>query len=139
MIEEKVVKTLRRLPATQQQEALNYVEYLAQKGGHPAPSEAKELPDAATPADYQSNETLNAFTAITRFLTLDSSQFSAAQRQAYEQACKTLKQGRSSGDPRILGLFTGLGQISDDFDAPLPDEDLFWGEASNANGFSEHS
>ena len=27
--------------------------------------------------------------------------------------------------PRVMGLFEGQGWISDDFDAPLPDE--FWG------------
>lgn len=32
MIEEKVVKALRRLPAAQQQEVLNFAEFLAQKG-----------------------------------------------------------------------------------------------------------
>jgi hypothetical protein len=51
----------------------------------------------------------------------------AAQRQAYAQAYERLKQGRSADEPRVLGLFDGLGQISDDFDASLPDEDLFWG------------
>jgi hypothetical protein len=82
---------------------------------------------------------LSAFTAVARFLTLDTSQFSAAQRRAYEEACAALKQGREAGDRRILGLFAGLGRISEDFDAPLPDESLFWGETSDANGLSERS
>jgi hypothetical protein len=63
-------------------------------------------------------------TAIAHFLTLDTSHFSATERQAYEQARETLKRGRRSGEPRILGLFVQLAQMADDFDDPLPDEAL---------------
>jgi hypothetical protein len=50
-------------------------------------------------------DTLELSTAIAHFLTLDTSHFSAAERQAYEQARETLKRGRRSGEPRILRPF----------------------------------
>jgi len=34
----------------------------------------------------------------------------------------------TSGKPRIAGLHTGMGWMSDDFDAALPDS--FWGNAA---------
>jgi hypothetical protein len=103
------------------------MEYLAQKSSQTAPIETEMPPAEAATADAPAAEMANAFAAIARFLTLDEAQLPAAQRQAYAQAYERLKQGRSADEPRILGLFDGLGQISDDFDAPLPDEDLFWG------------
>jgi hypothetical protein len=137
MLEEKVMKTLRRLPVSQQQEALDFMEYLAQKSSQTARVETEAPPSAAATADAPAAEMANAFAAIARFLTLDEAQLPAAQRQAYAQAYERLKQGRSADEPRVLGLFDGLGQISDDFDAPLPDEDLFWGGASDSNGISK--
>ena len=50
--------------------------------------------------------------------------FSAGQREAYEHACEVLQQRQEADMSRILGLFAGLGEISEDFDAPLPDENL---------------
>ena len=61
---------------------------------------------------------------IRRFLTRDTSRFTAAQRRAYERVCAAIRQGRSPHEPRILGLFAGLIQVADDFDAPLPSRGL---------------
>ena len=72
--------------------------------------------------------------SLHRFLTLDTSHFTDAQKQAYERACIILQRGRKADEPRILGLFAGLGEISEDFDAPLSDEYLFLGEETNEYG-----
>jgi hypothetical protein len=64
---------------------------------------------------------------------VDTSQFSTAQREAYGLACETLKQRPEADTSRILGLFAGLGEISEDFDAPLPDENLYWEDDTNDN------
>lgn len=77
----------------------------------------------------------NELTAVLdRFLKLDTAHFTDEQRQAYERTCQLLQHGRVSGEPRIAGLFSGLVQITDDFDAPLPDETLFWGANSDEYG-----
>lgn len=47
-----------------------------------------------------------------------------------------MQRGRQADEPRILGLFAGLAKVSDDFDAPLPDEDIFWGAETDENGVS---
>ena len=71
-----------------------------------------------------------------RFLTMDTSQFTAVQRQAYNRACAIIRRGRSPDEPRILGLFAGLMEVADDFDAPLPDEEAFWGQGTDEFGMS---
>jgi hypothetical protein len=73
---------------------------------------------------------------VGRFLSLDVSQWTAAQQQAYAQAKQAIQNGRQSNEPRILGLFSGLIEISDDFDAPLPDEAAFWGEETDEYGMT---
>jgi len=72
--------------------------------------------------------------AIHDFLTMDTSHFTPAQQQAYTRSCALIQQGRRPDEPRILGLFAGLGEIADDFNDPLPDEDLFWGEETDEYG-----
>ena len=69
-------------------------------------------------------------------LSLDVSQLTKAQRRAYKRTQALLQRGRQADEPRILGLFAGLAQVSDDFDAPLPDEDIFWGAETDEYGVS---
>ena len=61
-----------------------------------------------------------------RFLNLDTSGFTQQQLDAYHQARERLIRGRKPNQPRILGLTGGIVKMSDDFNAPLPDEDLFY-------------
>ena len=68
----------------------------------------------------------DVFAAVQHFLTMDTSQFTEDQRRAYEQASTLVRKGRRPNEPRLLGLFSGLVQIADDFDAPVPDEDLMF-------------
>jgi hypothetical protein len=75
-------------------------------------------------------------TLIAPFLTLDISRFTPQQRQLYQQNCMLLSHERSPKEPRLLGLFSGLVTIADDFDAPLADEALFWGAETDEFGLS---
>jgi hypothetical protein len=96
----------------------------------PAPSLASEVsavklePDTVDPVVLQD------------FLVIDTAQFTSAQRQAYERVKTTIQKGHRPNEPRILGLFKGLIRVADDFDAPLADEGLFWGESTNESGIS---
>jgi len=88
-------------------------------------------------------EVANATHAL---LTLDTSHFTVEQHKAYERACAIIKRGRQKDEPRILpssgqawGVFEGLIEVADDFDAPLPDEGLFWGEGTDEYGMFGHS
>ena len=74
--------------------------------------------------------------ALHHFLTMDISHFTPPQRHAYNRACALLKRGRQPDEPRILGLFTGLVDMADDFDAPLPNEIDFWGSQSDKYGIN---
>ncbi|MCB0164708.1 MAG: hypothetical protein KDI79_10800 [Anaerolineae bacterium] len=76
----------------------------------------------------KSEEQETVIDAVEHLLTLDISRFTPEQQQAYEKTKSLVQQGRLPHEPRILGLFEGLMEVSDDFDSPLPDEDLFWGE-----------
>ena len=78
-----------------------------------------------TPGD--ANDSLN-------FFEIDTAQFTPAQLQAYERTSALIEQGRKLDEPRILGLFTGLIAVADDFDDPLPDEAIFWGETTDEDG-----
>jgi hypothetical protein len=64
--------------------------------------------------------------AIQRFLQIDTSGFTQRQLDAYHHTCAQIRKGRKPGDPRILGLTGGLAELADDFNDPLPDEDLFY-------------
>lgn len=74
--------------------------------------------------------------ASEQFLAVDTSQFTEDQRQAYAQASLLVQKGRRPDEPRLLGLFAGLVQIADDFDTPVPDEELFWGKSTDEYGVS---
>ena len=74
-----------------------------------------------------------------RFLAQDVSQWTTEQQQAYARTKKMIENGRRPDEPRILGLFSGLIEVSDDFDAPLPDEDSFWGEETDEYGMTKTS
>ncbi len=78
----------------------------------------------------------DAFDAVQHFLAIDTSQLTDDQRRAYTQASKLVRKGRRPHEARLLGLFSGLVQIADDFDTSGPDEDLFWGAGSNEDGLS---
>lgn len=82
------------------------------------------------------SEATTEMAATHHFLTMDTSHFTAVQRRAYDRAYAIIRRGRRPDEPRILGLFEGLVQIADDFDAPLPDENMFWGESTNECGMS---
>lgn len=73
---------------------------------------------------------------IRDFLAMDSAQFTPVQRQAYERIKLTLQTSHHPNKPRTLGLFEGLIQIADDFDAPLTDENQFWGDSTDESGIS---
>lgn len=88
----------------------------------------------ATGLSSKSEEQVNIINAVQHLLTLDTSHFTPEQQQAYERAKSLVQQGRLPHEPRILGLFEGLMEVSDDFDSPLPDEDLFWGEDTDETG-----
>lgn len=74
--------------------------------------------------------------SINRFLALDTSAFTPEQQAAYERTSTLLRRGRRPDEPRILGMFAGMVQVSDDFDAPLPDEELWYGSETDEYGIS---
>lgn len=82
----------------------------------------------------KSEEQETVIDAVEHLLTLDISRFTPEQQQAYEKTKSLVQQGRLPHEPRILGLFEGLMEVSDDFDSPLPDEDQFWGEDTDETG-----
>ncbi|MGB0388773.1 MAG: hypothetical protein ACPGWR_28470 [Ardenticatenaceae bacterium] len=100
----------------------------------PAPPLTTKLPTKP-----KASNTIEVSDATHRFLTMDTSHFTVDQLQAYERACTIIKQGRRPDEPRIWGVFAGLIDIADDFDAPLPDQELFWGEGSDEYGMSLES
>lgn len=74
--------------------------------------------------------------AIQSFLALDTSSFTPKQKEAHARASAILRKGRQADEPRILGIFAGLVEISDDFDDPLPDEDLWYGSETDEYGMT---
>lgn len=76
--------------------------------------------------------------AIQQFLTMDTSHFTPEQVKAYERTSALLRKGRTPDEPRILDLFAGLIEVSEDFDAPLPDDiiDLFYGSETDEYGIT---
>jgi hypothetical protein len=72
--------------------------------------------------------------AIQRFLQIDTSRFTQRQLDAYYHTREQIRKGRKPGEPRILGLTGGLAKLAEDFNEPLPDEDLFYnGETATRN------
>jgi hypothetical protein len=76
--------------------------------------------------------------AIQQFLAMDTSHFTPEQLKAYERTSALLRKGRKPNEPRILDLFAGLIEVSEDFDAPLPDDiiDLFYGSETDEYGIT---
>ena len=100
------------------------------------PTDSVEIIILPATLELREAEIDNVPADIHQFLTRDTSHFTADQRQAYDRVCTAIRRGRNPNEPRILGLFAGLMQVTDDFDAPLPDEDLFWGEGTDEYGMS---
>jgi len=75
-----------------------------------------------------------ASAAIDDFMAVPPIDATNDERAAYDRVCAVLRHGRGADEPRILGLFAGLLQITDDFDAPLADEDLYGGIYTDAYG-----
>jgi hypothetical protein len=71
------------------------------------------------------------------FLSLDTFHFTPEEKQAYLLTSQILQQQKAANTVRIAGLFAGLVHSQDDFDAPLTDEDLFWGAGTDAYGMVE--
>lgn len=63
--------------------------------------------------------------------------WSGKQQAVYQNLVESVKR-YSSEQPRQLGLCTGLVEIDNDFDAPLPTElaALFWGSETDEFGIS---
>jgi hypothetical protein len=85
----------------------------------------REERSAAPSSGRQNNHEVSA--AIDDFMAAAPIYLTDDERAAYDRVCTVLRHGRRADEPRILGLFAGLLQISDDFDAPLADEDLYAG------------
>ncbi len=67
---------------------------------------------------------------------LDTSQMSDEQSAARERTLALLAEKPQPGAPRRLGIFDGLVEISDDFNDPLPDEEIYWGSLTDEYGMS---
>ena len=67
---------------------------------------------------------------------LDASQMTDEQRAARERTLSLLAEKPQPGAPRRLGIFDGLVEIADDFNAPLPDEEIYWGSLTDEYGMS---
>jgi hypothetical protein len=93
------------------------------------------LPVIETEANSATGEDSSG-TILADFLTMDTSHFTVEEKQAYLHISQILQQDRTADSPRIAGLFKGLVQIKDNFDDPLPDEDLFWGTDTDAYGIT---
>lgn len=100
------------------------------------PADQVEVIILPAPTNTFSPEAEADAAAASIHLSVDTSRLTEVQHRAYERMQTLLKQGRKPDEPRILGLFSGLVQISDDFDEPLPDEDLYWGEGTDEYGVS---
>lgn len=74
--------------------------------------------------------------ALAEFLALDTSGYTPEQKAAHERVSAYILGGRKEGEPYPLGLFEGFGSLSEDFDDPLPDEDLWYGSETDEYGLS---
>lgn len=66
---------------------------------------------------------------LQRFESIDTSTFTPEQLQAFNRTHMLLRKGRKADEPRMFGLFQGLGEIADDFNE-FPEEyiDLFYAD-----------
>lgn len=93
------------------------------------------LPQAQSPQILGQAIDRSEQTAVIRqFLARDITQFTIEQKEAYHQICQMLQQKLMTDSPRIPGLFAGFVQVADDFDDPLPDEEMFWGFGTDEYG-----
>ncbi len=67
---------------------------------------------------------------------LDINLMTDAQRAARERTLALLAERPQPGAPPRLGIFDGLVEIADDFNDPLPDEEIYWGSLSDEYGMS---
>lgn len=67
---------------------------------------------------------------------LDMSQMTYEQRAARERTLRLLAEKPQPGAPPRLGIFDGLVDIAEDFNDPLPDEEIYWGALSDEFGTS---
>lgn len=74
--------------------------------------------------------------AVQEFLALDTSGFTPEQKMAHERVVAYIRRGRKKGESYPLGLFAGFVKVSEDFDAPLPDEDIWYGSETDEYGMS---
>lgn len=74
--------------------------------------------------------------AVRAFMKLDTSTYTPEQKAAYDRVVAYIRRGRKAGEPYPLGLFAGLVEVSDDFDDPLPDEDIWYGSETDEYGIS---
>ncbi len=81
-------------------------------------------------AESTTEQTIRAIQA------LDTSRLTEAQRSARERTLTLLAEKPQPGAPRRLGIFDGLVEIADDFNDPLPDEEIYWGSLSDEYGTS---
>lgn len=103
----------------------------------PASFAAEQVEVIVLPAEAAMNARV-AFLdpAVQEFLELDTSAFTPVQLDAYARASRLLRRGRRPDEPRIPGIFAGLVEVADDFDAPLEDEELWWGSETDEYGIS---
>jgi len=75
--------------------------------------------------------------AIGHFLSMDTTDFTSAQLQAYQQNCERLRVYQPGGMP-IYDLYKGLVEFSTNVAEPLPDDitDLFYGSETDEYGMS---
>ena len=92
---------------------------------------AQRVEVTVTPVEEEKDVQEGKTAVMHSFLSLDTSQFTAEQLRTYEETCARIQKNIADNKPYIDNLFTGLIHISDDFDAPLPDEYLFRGEGTD--------
>jgi hypothetical protein len=72
---------------------------------------------------------------VQAILNKETSNLLPDQQELY-QRLQAYLQAPPSARPPVAGLFAGLIHTAPDFDDPLPDEHLFWGETTDEYGLS---
>lgn len=85
--------------------------------------------------EYASAESVTEQT-IRAIQAMDTNQMTDEQRAARERTLRLLAEKPQPGAPRRLGIFDGLVEIADDFNDPLPDEEIYWGSLTDEYGMS---
>ena len=81
-------------------------------------------------AESTAEQTIRAIQA------LDTSQMTDEQRAARERTLTLLAEKPQLDALPRLGIFDGLVDIADDFNDPLPDEEIYWGSLTDEFGVS---